>query len=238
MKRILITLIFTISVYTGFSQGATKNFIDQNYIEVIGEAEEKVTPDQIYLIIRVNEKDFKDKELPEIEKSITDKLKALDIDIAKKLTINDFVSNFKYYWLKKTDIFLTKEYELLLHDAKTAGKVFVELEKLGISNISIDRLDHSDIKTLEQKVKIEAIKSAKEKASAVAEAIGQDIGRAIYINEFNDNIGVYRTLQDKTGGIKIRGASGLKNKTQDTEPDIEFDKIRLTYKIKVRFELK
>ena len=238
MKRILVTLIFTLLVFSGFSQGETKNFIDQNYIEVVGDAEKKVTPNQIYLIIRVNEKDFKDKELPEIEKSMIDKLKALDIDIDKSLTVNDFVSNFKYYWLKKTDIFLTKEYELLLHDAKTAGKVFVELEKLGISNISIDRLDHTDIKKIEQEVKIQAIKSAKEKASALAKAIKQDIGRAIYINEFNHNIGVYRTLQDKTGRIKIRGASGLKSKTEDTEPDIEFDKIKLTYKIKVRFELK
>ena len=238
MKRILVTLIFTLLVFSGFSQGETKNFIDQNYIEVVGDAEKKVTPNQIYLIIRVNEKDFKDKELPEIEKSMIDKLKALDIDIDKSLTVNDFVSNFKYYWLKKTDIFLTKEYELLIHDAKTAGKVFVELEKLGISNISIERLDHSDIKKFEQEVKIDAIKSAKEKAGALAKAIGQDIGRAIYINEFNDNVGVYKTLQGKTAGIRIRGASSLNNKAQETEPDIEFDKIKLKYKIKVRFELK
>jgi len=238
MKRILITLILALLVYSGFTQGSTKNFIDQNFIEVVGDAEKQVSPNQIYLIIRINEKDFKDKKLPEIEKLMIDKLKALDIDIEKNLKVNDFVSNFKYYWLKKTDIFLTKEYELLIHDAKTAGKVFVDLEKLGISNISIDRLNHNDIKKIEQRVKIDAIKSAKEKASALANAVGQDIGRAIYINEFDDNVGVYKTLQGKTAGIRIRGISSIKNKAQETEPDIEFDKIKLTYKIKVRFELK
>ena len=50
MKRILITLFFTLLVFSGFSQGTTKNFIDQNYIEVVGDAEKKVTPNQIYLI--------------------------------------------------------------------------------------------------------------------------------------------------------------------------------------------
>ena len=74
-----------------------------------------------------------------------------------------------------------KNINCLVHDAKTAGKVFIELQKLGISNASINRVENSKITDYRREVKIAAIKAAQEKAKALALAINQDIGRAIYV---------------------------------------------------------
>jgi len=101
--------------------------------------------------------------------------------------IKDLVSNFRVYFLIKADIVLMKEYQLKLSDSKTVGKVFTELQKIGISNISIDKLNNSNIEKYRQEVKINAIKSAQEKAKSLTNAINQEIGKALYIKE-HENI--------------------------------------------------
>lgn len=236
MKNIFFALTILISS-TVFGQIGEKNFIDQNYIEVTGKSEMEITPDKIYLKMIVNEKDFKNKSITEVEKLMIDKLQEIGIDPKKDLSVMDIASNFKYYFIQRTDILLVKEYQLLVHEAKTAGKVIVELQKLGISNITIDRIDHSKILEYKKEVKINAVKAAQEKAKSMAMAINQDIGRAIYIQEIENNI--YDGLQGKVPGIQIRGyANSLTSVSESVEPEIEFEKIKLDYSIIIRFELK
>jgi uncharacterized protein len=144
MKKILLLLLWTplfVKAQTG-----DKNFIDQNYIEVTGKSEMEIAPDLIYIKILVNEKDNKTKlTLADRESKMISKLKDLGIDINKDLLIKDILSNFKYYWLTKAEILLSKEYQLTVRDGKTASRVFVELENIGVSNLSIDKLDNSNI---------------------------------------------------------------------------------------------
>lgn len=240
MRKLILSLFLTTAILTGYGQEVGKNFIDQNFIEVTGFAEKSITPNRIYLKILINEKDFKGKSLSEIEKSMFDTLKGLGIDIQKDLAVKDFISNFQHYWILKSNILLIKEYQLLVYDAKTAGQVFIELEKLGISNISIDQLDHSDIEKYRQEVKVESIKSAKEEALELASAIGQEIGRALYIIEDKTlSMNMTGALQGKVSGIMIRGISNKSTYgSRAPEPDVEFEKIKMEYNITVRFELK
>ena len=145
MKKVILIVLAALS-FNSFSQTGTKNFIDQNFIEVTGKAEMEIVPNKIYLKIIINEKDFKGKkDLDEIEKSMTKKLTEIRIDISKKLTIKDMLSNFRNYWLKSSTINSIKKYQLIVDDAKIAGQVFKGLESLGISNISIERIEHSEI---------------------------------------------------------------------------------------------
>ena len=238
MKNILIILTILISSSI-FAQTGEKNFIDQNYIEVTGKAEIEIIPDQIYLKIFLNEKEFKNKQsIVEIEKLMIDKLTGLGIDTEKDLAIKDLASNFQFYWLGKSDIFVTKEYQLLVHDAPTAGKVFIELEKIGISNITIDKLDHSKIRVYRKEVKVDAIKAAKEKASELAIAINQSIGRALFIEEIERNNNyLSNTLSGKAAGVTIRGSRSFES-SELINLDVEFEKIKIEYSILCRFELK
>lgn len=222
------------------AQTGEKNFIDQNYIEVTGKAEMEVSPDEIYIKILIDEKEIKGKTLEETEKSMLRKFSEIGIDLSKDFAIKDLVSNFQYYWFIRTDIILSKEYQLLVHDAKTAGKVFIELQKLGISNASIDRVEHSKILEFRKEVKVAAMKAAFDKAKALTLAINQDIGKAIYIQELETNMNLYgNALQGKAAGLMIRGYSNTAiNGAKPVEPDIEFEKIKLEYNIIARFELK
>jgi uncharacterized protein len=235
MKKLLL-VILTIPFLT-YGQTGDKNFIDQNYIEVTGNSEMEIGADLIYIKILINEKDNKSKiPLADRENSMISKIKEIGLDINKDLLIKDISSNFKYYLLTKSEILLAKEYQLLVRDGKTASKVFIELENIGISNVTIDRMDNSNIQKYRKEVKIDAVKAAKEKAESLAIAIGQNIGRAIYIQELE---GVAPTVSNR---IVIRGANSLSNSSiygsRAPDPDIDFEKIRLEYSIICRFELK
>jgi uncharacterized protein len=240
MKHLIIGFLLTISII-GFAQNGDKNFIDQNYIEVTGKAEMEVVPDMIYLKIILSDKDNKNKQsLDEIDKTMISKLKEIGVEVSKDLSIKDFTSNFKSYWISKTDILLTKQYQLIIHDTKTLQKVYFEFQKLGISNVSIDKLDHSKIEQFRKEVKINAIKAAKDKAESLAIAINQTIGKALFIQEtdFSTPSLITNALQGSVSGInvRLRGASNYSNDTSNQ--DIEFEKINLVYSILVRFELK
>jgi len=235
MKKIMLAglLLFTILMAAN-AQNGEKNFIDKPYIEVTGKAEMEVTPDRIYMSITINEKDSKGKiVLAQSEKDMIAKLKALGIDTKKDLSVKDMSSNFKKYWVKSSEIMTSKEYQLLVTTAQTAGTVMQELEKIGISNVSIERVDHSQMEEFRREVKINAVKIAKEKATAMASAIGQTAGKAIYIQEidYGNNM-----MMGRMAGM----ASNVSMKVSSADiavPDIEFEKIKLEYQVNAKFEL-
>jgi len=215
------------------AQNGEKNFIDKPFIEVTGKAEMEVVPDQIYLSIVINEKDNKGKVvLAQAEKEMITKLNNLGIDTKKDLSVKDMSSNFKNYWIKSSEVMTSKEYQLMVINAQAAGKVMQGLEKIGISNVSIERVDHSQIEKLRLDVKVKAIKNAKEKAEVLAEAIGQKAGMGIYIQEIEYN----NYVQGRAMGINFR-AKAESSVVEDTVPEIEFEKIKLESQVLVRFTL-
>ena len=244
MKKLIAVLIISISI-SGFAQIGEKNFIDQNYIEVTGKAELEIVPDLIYVRILLFDKNNKDKQtLPEMEKKMTEKLKEIGIDVNKDLSLMDFASNFKYYLFKTDVIILKKQYQLIVHDSKTLQKVFIEFQKLGISDVSIQKLDNSKIEQYRKDVKVSAVKAAKEKAELIATALNQKVGKAIFVQEV-DYLNINSALQGRVSGvygysaasnIKIRGTS-YDNHYESEDSDIEFEKIKIDSTFLVRFGL-
>lgn len=220
---------------TTMAQSGEKNFIDRPYIEVTGKAEMEVVPDQIYLNIVINEKDNKGKVvLAQAEKDMIDKLKNLGLDTKKDLSVKDMSSNFKNYWVRSSEIMTSKEYQLLVTNAQTAGKVMQGLEKIGISNVSIERVDHSQIEQFRKDVKVKAVKNAKEKATDMAQAVGQIVGKALYIQEIEYNNFSY--LQGRAAGIKVK-TTALLASDENAVPEIDFEKIKLEYQVSAKFEI-
>ena len=116
----MIALLMLVGL-NAFAQPGTKNFIDQNYIEVVGKAEMEVAPDQIYLKILIDEKDFKGKSsLEELEGRMLKKLGKIGLDLSKDVVIMDMASNFKNYWVLNKKIYTMKEYKVLCREASTA----------------------------------------------------------------------------------------------------------------------
>ncbi|RKE02096.1 SIMPL domain-containing protein [Marinifilum flexuosum] len=230
MKRIIV-IVFAMFIGFNLSAQAQKNFIDQNYIEVKGVAKLEIAPNEIFVNIVLDEKDTKNKEsIEQLEQKMFIALEKAGVNLEKQLSVSDFSSNLKFHFFKGSNVLKAKKYELLLHDSHTLAQVYVELEKIKISNINILRVDHSEIEKYRQQVKVNAIKAGKEKAEELTEAIGQKVGKAIYINE---NATHYRNDYANTA-IRIRGTSSLaKMKT----PDLDFQKIKLEYSVQLRFEL-
>ncbi|MCB9081739.1 MAG: SIMPL domain-containing protein [Lewinellaceae bacterium] len=228
MKNILLMFLLPLSASLT-AQTGEKNFIDQPYIEVTGQAEMEITPDQIYLQIVLREQDDKGRTpLATLEKAMLAKLAELGIDIAKDVTVRDFTSDYKLRMLAKNDILLTKYYQVLAHDGTTVEKLFSELEKLGISNVSVARLDHSRLEAFRQEVKIDAIKAARKKAEALTGAIGQGIGKAIYIRE----------LEYAPSYIsQVSNVMSYEASAYASESNPEFNNLTLKYAIMVRFAL-
>lgn len=60
MKEIILTTFLFVTIYSGgYTQ--TKSFIDQPYIEVSGNADTLVTPNQIFIKIVISERDSKNR---------------------------------------------------------------------------------------------------------------------------------------------------------------------------------
>lgn len=235
MKQTLLFLTLLFSL-TAFSQTGQKNFIDQNYIEVNGTSEIEVFPDKIFLNIIINEKEHKGKKVNEVEKLMIERLISLGIDIQKQLVIKDFISNLKNDWILKNEIQSIKQYELLVYDAEIVGKVFKELNNLEISTISVSRLENSEIEKHKKEAKSKAIRQAKENAETLAQAVGQEVGRALLISEEDYSQSISGQLEGKVAGVRIRGKSSSEWNWIDA-PEIEFEKITIDYQIKVLFEL-
>lgn len=236
MKKILLAglLLFSTLMATK-AQNGEKNFLDRPYIEVTGKAEMEVVPDRIYMSITINEKDSKGKiVLAQTESDMIAKLKELGIDTKKDLSVKDMSSNFKKYWVKSSEIMTSKEYQLLVTNAQSAGKVMQELEKIGISNVTIERVDHSQMERLRREVKILAAKNAREKATDLAVAVGQNVGNAIYMQEVDFGIQPY--LMGRVAGVSLK-ASADRSLTDSYVPDVEFEKIKLEAQVIVRFDL-
>lgn len=235
MKHLLIAFTLLISLPI-FAQTGSKNYIDQNYIEVTGKAELEVVPDRIYLKILVNEKDNKNLTITDVERKMTNKLQEIGINTSKDLLMKDISSSYKSYRLAKSDILIAKEFQLIVRDSKTVNRIYIELEKIGISNITLEKLENSKIEEYRREVKINAIKAAKEKAASLAQAIDQKIGRAIYIKELENRYGF---APGASNTIMIRGAASINNNTNISSVDIdfEFEKIKIEYSILCKFEL-
>ncbi|WP_396194362.1 SIMPL domain-containing protein [Flavobacterium sp.] len=234
MKKILLLAIILTSITT-FSQ--EKNFIDQPYLEVQGKADTLVTPNRIYIDVLVSEKDTKGKKsVEELESEMLAKLKSLGIDTEKNVTMQDMMSNFKKFFLKQTDIQKAKSYSILVYDAKTTAKVFIGLEEVGISNVRIDKLEHSEEKKLQLVMNSKAMENAKANALSFTKPLGQNVGKALLVIQ-NQSV-AYRGNANQ---IRIRGLAlqevAYKSKSSEYNENIEFEKITIASDINVRFAL-
>lgn len=229
-KTLLITLLFfSLQVVS-----QEKNFIDKPYIEVSGRADTLVIPNRIYLNVLISEKDTKGKKsVEDLEKEMIQKLKSLGIDTEKNVSMSDMMSNFKKYFLKSTDIFKAKSYSILVFDAKMTTKVFIGLEEIGISNCSIDKLEHADTKKIQLAMNSKAMENAKGNAISLTKPLNQKIGNAIYIGSFNPQIINYSN--NRLNEVVIRGNASISGNQYDT--NMEFEKIKLSSETLVRFSL-
>lgn len=226
MKRLLI-LAAVIAMALPVAAQTTETY--PSYIEVTGYAEKKVLPDEFLLGITITEKESKGKiSVEQQQAAMVAALNGLGIDVDKQLQVSDMTSIF----YKKNNSLATAEYQLKLTGAETVGKVYAALDEAGISNIALLRTSYSKYDELKAQLRNEAIVNAKNRAQALAEAIGQGIGDCFYINDWE------RTAANNAAVVTYGMARSMKAADQESSTPLEFKKITVSYSVNAKFVLR
>ena len=216
---------------------AQSNLPQMPYIEINASAQRKVTPDEIYLTITIKESDYKGKKsLQQMQQALVGILKKNGVDIDAQLTVLSMGSAVKLKnFSSKIKTMTTAQYILKLSDVDTMQNIISGLEEEEISNITLSGTKYTKTKELESELGIEAVKNAKEKATQLAAAIGQEAGKAIYINTWGMNsTSPVRNLRMNKAMVTEEGAAA------DTyeAPRLSIAETEYTVTVNARFELK
>jgi hypothetical protein len=233
-----ILVILCISFFYSIHYGQTNPTEEIPYIEVNGYAEKEVIPNEIYIGITLRER-IENKEKVSIEsqeKQLREALTILSIPISN-LSIADANADYVKVSWQKRDVLTKKEYQLKVGNATTVGKVFQELEKMKIQDGYIDHVSHSAIDSLRKQVRIEAIKAAKEKSDYLLSAIGQKTGKALIVSELENNTLTRSDLARMPARAANKMFSDGAFESLEREPEIEFQKIKLSYSIYTKFTI-
>ena len=189
------------------------------------------------MLIILNEEDSRNKKsTEELETDMVKVLNSLDIDLEKDLSLLDYNSEFKKYFFSGQKILKAKVYTLVVKDAKTVGSVMAGLEGQGISNVSINKTEYTKAEELLLALKTKAIKKARLNAEKLVEPLGQKLGKAIYITD-QEGGSISRRLQGKALGYSVGSTSSLYGNSAPEEMLLEFDKMKFSAKVLLKFKL-
>ncbi|MBW1294994.1 DUF541 domain-containing protein [Aquimarina litoralis] len=201
----------------------------------------EVAPDKIVLSILLKESNTRGKvSVEELEKRLEMVLQSNDIDIQSQLRLVTLSSNFRSFFLKKTDVYKSKSYELELKDLKLVGKILRDLESQKISNVDLSKTEYTKLEELKIELKSKAVLKAKKQAEEMAKALNQSIGKAIFISDVESNINAY---QRGVNGLNVRRysaarmAAAYEVNRAEAELEVEFDKIKVAATVTVHFRL-
>ncbi|MDB5024344.1 MAG: hypothetical protein JWP78_2099 [Mucilaginibacter sp.] len=226
MKKLFILAALCIGTY-----GVAAQNVDlRRKIEVTGIAEKEVTPDIINVSISLQEyMDGKKKtSVGQLENQLETAVKEAGIP-KEDFTISN-VSAWNNTWQKKKnpDFLASKQYSIRFHDLNKFNQILNKVDPKGIQSTSIDSYDYSKMAELKRDLKIQALLSAKEKATYLLNSINEKTGRPISITETdNSNFPGPRPLLYKTMTANAAPA----------ESDIDVKTIKLNFQVQAVFEI-
>ena len=228
MKRLIL---LAVAALVALPAAAQMQEAYPSYIQVNGRAEMEITPDEFYLQIIINERDSKGKiSVESQQREMIAALKKLGVDVDKQLKVANLSSEF----FKKNTSVASAKYQLQLGSSAEVGQVWQALSDLGISNVSILKVSHSEIGRYKEQVRIEAVRNARQNAETLAEAIGQRVGKCFYI--YDSNSDVLPVMYDNAMLMRSAKAYGTAETAVEEEP-LEFKTIRLEYNVQTKFVL-
>ena len=235
----IIRILILISGLLPCGAAISQNNYPTRYIEVTGSAELEVIPDEIVLSIGIEEylkesfdqntqfRDYKKKAtVNEIEQQLFSDLRKIGIT-KDQITANVTGNQWRYPQYGK-DFLYSKKYDLTLNDFKMVDKVISTINTKGISNITIKELKSNNIAEYKKKVKTEALKAAKDKASYLLQSMDKKLGSIISITEISDDSDLW-DKKDNSNNLTLP-------EYQDQQSN-DIRNIMLRYEIKAKFEI-
>lgn len=232
MKRIVIGVFALLAFITFTTTDTSAQELGGTIptVSVNGSSQLKVSPDEIYISIKLDESDTKGKvTLEEQRRSMFAALKKAGVDAEKQLSVVDMNSSF----YRRRGALAVTQYELKVATAEQVGKVFEALEKAGIPNVNVTRTAYSKMEELRSEARKAAIINAQQRARELAEAVGQSIGACYEINDYTTTTQpvVYRSK------IMLANSASLDAAAEEAEPNVEFEQIVVSYNVSAKFLL-
>ncbi len=230
MKTILsFTAALLFGAFSLFAQQPTNT--NKPIIEVTGSAEMDIIPDEIYVSVTLREFMIERKKQPiaSIEKDFKEVTNNLKID-NKLISLEGVYGTYDYdYKTQKRGEFLNaKTYIIKFSDLEKYNQLVMMLDKKGIENVHIQRTGHSKMEEYRRKVKVEALKAAKEKADLMLAAIGKQTGDVQLIRERDINMGYHQPMY-------LKSNVAMDANSESGGQPIEMQKIKLRYEVEAHF---
>lgn len=229
MKKMMLVLAALVMVAVSASAQQTEAF--PSYIEVTGVAEKEVAPNEIYLSITINERDSKGKiSVDEQQREMLAALKKLGVKPDSQLKMVDLTSSY----FKRGNALAKAQYELKLGSAVEVAKVWRALDGLGISQVTVTKVSHTDLEKFKAETRTEAIRAARDNARALAEAIDQKAGKCFWIADYSSPV---RTVY---AAANLKSRAMVEEASFDAvveEEGLEFQTINLQHRVQAKFVL-
>lgn len=229
MKKMMLVLAALVVVATSASAQQTEAF--PSYIEVTGVAEKEVAPNEIYLSITINERDSKGKiSVDEQQREMLATLKKLGVKPDSQLKMVDLTSSY----FKRGNALAKAQYELKLGSAVEVAKVWRALDGLGISQVTVTKVSHTDLEKFKAETRTEAMRAARDNARALAEAIDQKAGKCFWIADYSSPV---RTVY---AAANLKSRAMVEEASFDAvveEEGLEFQTINLQHRVQAKFVL-
>ena len=237
MKKILI--IFTACMFAmhGIAQ-ETKPA--QRTISVNGSSEMEVVPDEIYVQVDLREYTKKngDKvDINTIKNNFLEACKSIGLT-EKEVTVQGYQGyDNNYWWWKKnkknSDMKAGISYWIKVSKVDMLDALVDKMDDEATQNFFIAKASYSKMDEVKKDLKIAAVKAARDKAIYLAEAIGENIGEAITINEPTEVNNQPQPMYANTM-MKAADAEGYSAPAMN----VDFKKIKIQFEVNVVFALK
>lgn len=244
--KYFILLTCTIIMHTVAGAQNEKNCCDPfpKTIKVSGSAEMEFTPDEIYVEVYLREykkKGEDKKELAKIKEEFINLCHSLSI-ADSNIVVSDYEGFNNYFYFKRSkkqdpDLYAAVRYVIKFKDLIKLNSLADKLDDEAVQRFEIASVTHSRIQEYRRKLKIEAVKAAKDKAIYLTEAVNEKLGEAITIvepGEYQNNINYRSNVVENFAVSQKRLSAGMDNAIDN----INYKKIKLRYEVEVLFALK
>lgn len=243
MKTILLgAFLFSAVVVPSFAQTTLLKEASPRKIEVAGFAEMEVSPDEIYFSISLREyfEDEKNQKgkviISTLEKQL---IKAVaDAGLPKEALSISGMGGYQNYVdkKKKPAAFLeAKQYELKIDRPDKLDVILSKIDSRGVQYANVARVDHSKKEEFKRQIKIDALKAAKEKADYLLAALDQKLGQVLEIRELDENVFYPQPMLAKSN---MRAFAQAESADMVQESDVQYQKIKISYRMQAAFEIK
>ncbi len=240
MKRILSSLLI-IAAFATFANA--QNYDPRRTINVTGDAEVKVVPDEVSInfAVETNNTDL-DKAREENDKKVSAVIAMVKkLGVEDKFIQTDYLSvepRFDYnnqYQNERERKFLgyymTKNISVTLRDVSKFEKLVADALKIGTNYIRGISFQTTELRKHRDQARLMAVRAAKEKALALAGELGQKVGKPISISESSYNVPMYKANRMMNQSISDESAGASSGEV------IALGQIEIKANVSVTFEL-